>query len=107
MDLRLCFENKAGVRIDDEKVFQHYAFNYLSGFPVVWAGIVSLSHHDCLTTNMQPLWQMRIRDASAACRLASGEVKSMYTSASAIPSAKSDVAITPGTTVRPTIELCR
>lgn len=68
MDLRLCFENKAGVSIDDEAVFQHYAFNYLSGFPVEWAGIVSLGHRERLTANMQPLWQVRIADASIACR---------------------------------------
>lgn len=68
MDLRLCFENKAGVSIDDETVFQHYAVNYLSGFPVEWAGSVSLCHRDRQTGIMQPVWQYRITDASPACR---------------------------------------
>ncbi|MCB9946301.1 MAG: hypothetical protein H6842_00580 [Rhodospirillaceae bacterium] len=68
MDLRLCFENKSGVSIDDEHVFQHYAENYLSGFTVEWAGSISISHRDKRTHGMQPLWQYVIRDASIACR---------------------------------------
>lgn len=68
MLLRLCFENKMGVSIDDEHVFQHYAENYLSGFQLEWAGSVSVSHRDKKTKGMQPLWQYVIRDASIACR---------------------------------------
>lgn len=68
MDLRLCFENKSGVSIDDEHVFQHYAENYLGGFQVEWAGSVSIPHKDKKTRGMQPLWQYIIRDASMACR---------------------------------------
>ncbi len=68
MQLRLCFENKAGVSIDDEHVFQHYAENYLSGFQLEWAGSVSIGHRDRKTRSMQPLWQYMIRDASLACR---------------------------------------
>jgi hypothetical protein len=68
MDLRLCFENKSGVNIDDQSVFEHYASNYFSGFPVRWAGSISVAHRERMTGNMQPLWQMRITDASAACR---------------------------------------
>ena len=68
MDLRLCFENKAGVRIDEASVFRHYAENYLNGFNVEWGGSVSIPHHDTNTAPMEPLWQYFIRDASTACR---------------------------------------
>ncbi len=68
MDLRLCFENKAGVRIDEASVFRHYAENYLNGFNVEWGGSVSIPHHDTRTAPMEPLWQYLIRDASDACR---------------------------------------
>ena len=68
MDLRLCFENKAGVNIDDTDVFRHYAENYLSGFDVQWAGDVSIAHTQRKTANLQPLWQYRIDQASTACR---------------------------------------
>lgn len=68
MDLRLCFENKAGVNIDESEVFRHYAENYLSGFEIEWAGTVSVPHHQVLTGAMEPLWQYRIEDASVACR---------------------------------------
>ncbi len=49
MDLRLCFENKAGVKIDEASVFRHYAENYLSGFNVEWGGSVSIPHSDTHT----------------------------------------------------------
>ena len=68
MDLRLCFENKAGVSIDDMAAFKHYAENYLSGFDVQWAGSVSVAHRDKKTANMEPLWQLRVHSASPACR---------------------------------------
>jgi len=68
MDLRLCFENKAGINIDDEHVFRQYAENYLGGFPIEWGGSISISHTDKQTTNMEPLWQYLIRDSSRACR---------------------------------------
>lgn len=68
MDLRLCFENKAGVNIDDKSVFQHYAANYLAGFAVQWAGSIMISHTDRRTRSMEPVWQYLIRDASTACR---------------------------------------
>ena len=68
MDLRLCFENKAGVTIDDRDVFRHYAENYLSGFEIEWAGTISVSHVDKKTYNKEPLWQYKINNASPACR---------------------------------------
>ncbi len=68
MDLRLCFENKAGVKIDEASVFRHYAENYLSGFDVEWGGSVSIPHNDTHTAPMEPLWQYLIRGASEACR---------------------------------------
>ena len=68
MDLRLCFENKAGVNIDDKSVFMHYASNYLAGFDVRWAGVVSIGHTDRRTNSMEPMWQYRISAASTACR---------------------------------------
>ncbi|WP_339632227.1 hypothetical protein [uncultured Sneathiella sp.] len=68
MNLRLCFENKAGVNIDEADVFRHYAENYLSGFDVKWAGSVSVPHVDTKTRPMEPLWQYLISDASTACR---------------------------------------
>lgn len=68
MDLRLCFENKSGVKIDEASVFCHYAENYLAGFDVEWAGSVSIPHHETKTAPMEPLWQYFIRDASVACR---------------------------------------
>ncbi len=68
MNLRLCFENKAGINIDDEHVFRHYAENYLSGFEIEWGGSISVGHDDKHTGNMEPLWQYLIRDASPACR---------------------------------------
>ena len=68
MDLRLCFEHKAGVNIDEAAVFRHYAENYLNGFDVKWAGSVSVSQHDTRTSPMEPLWQYMIPDASVACR---------------------------------------
>jgi len=68
MDLRLCFENKAGVKIDEASVFRHYAENYLSGFNVEWGGSVSIPHTDTHTAPMEPLWQYLIRNASEACR---------------------------------------
>ena len=68
MDLRLCFENKAGVSIDDTGAFKHYAGNYLAGFDVEWAGSVSSPHADKKAPNMEPLWQVRIENASPACR---------------------------------------
>ncbi|GLQ07614.1 hypothetical protein [Sneathiella chinensis] len=68
MDLRLCFENKAGVRIDEASVFRHYAENYLSGFQIEWGGSISVPHGDTSTTPMEPLWQYFIRTASTACR---------------------------------------
>ena len=68
MDLRLCFENKAGVNIDDKSVFQHYATNYLAGFDVRWAGSIMITHLDRKTQSMEPVWQYIIRDASPACR---------------------------------------
>lgn len=68
MDLRLCFENKAGVNIDDQTVFRHYAGNYLSGFDIEWGGTITVSHRDQKTGGMEPMWQYIIRDASPACR---------------------------------------
>jgi len=68
MDIRLCFENKSGVKIDEASVFRHYAENYLSGFQVEWAGSISIPHHDTRTSQMEPLWQYLIHDASQACR---------------------------------------
>ena len=68
MDLRLCFENKSGVNIDDASVFRHYAGNYLAGFEANWAGTVSVSHADKKTGTMEPLWQVMIEEASPACR---------------------------------------
>ncbi len=68
MDLRLCFENKAGVRIDEASVFRHYAENYLNGFDVEWGGSISVPHSDTKTAPMEPLWQYFIRDASTPCR---------------------------------------
>ncbi|MCC3304815.1 hypothetical protein [Sneathiella sp. HT1-7] len=68
MNLRLCFENKAGVNIDEAAVFRHYAENYLSGFDVKWAGTISIPHHDTNTNPMEPLWQYVIEDASQAAR---------------------------------------
>ncbi len=68
MDLRLCFENKAGVKIDEASVFRHYAENYLSGFDMIWAGSISIPHTDAQTESMEPLWQYRIQDASVACK---------------------------------------
>ncbi|MBL4739630.1 MAG: hypothetical protein JKY12_01470 [Sneathiella sp.] len=68
MDLRLCFENKAGIRIDEASVFRHYAENYLNGFNVEWGGSISVPHSDTHTGPMEPLWQYRIPDASTACR---------------------------------------
>ncbi len=68
MDIRLCFENKAGIKIDEASVFRHYAENYLAGFQVEWAGSISIPHRDTQTSQMEPLWQYLIRDASIACR---------------------------------------
>lgn len=68
MDLRLCFENKAGIKIDEASVFRHYAENYLSGFNVNWGGSISIPHGETETTPMEPLWQYIIPDASLACR---------------------------------------
>ena len=68
MEIRLCFENKSGVKIDEASVFRHYAENYLSGFDVEWGGSVSIPHTDTHTAQMEPLWQYLIRDASQACR---------------------------------------
>jgi len=68
MDLRLCFEHKAGVNIDESNVFRHYAENYLNGFEVNWAGSISVPHTDTKTEPKEPLWQYIIRDASSACR---------------------------------------
>ncbi|WP_025898521.1 hypothetical protein [Sneathiella glossodoripedis] len=68
MDLRLCFENKSGVKIDEASVFRHYAENYLSGFNVEWGGSISIPHKDTHTVQMEPAWQYFIRDASIACR---------------------------------------
>lgn len=68
MDLRLCFENKAGVKIDEASVFRHYAENYLNGFNVEWGGSISVPHGDTKTGHMEPLWQYLISDASDACR---------------------------------------
>ena len=68
MDLRLCFENKAGVNIDDKAVFQHYASNYLAGFDVKWAGSIMIPHQERKTRSMEPVWQYMIQGASIACR---------------------------------------
>jgi hypothetical protein len=68
MDLRLCFEHKAGVNIDEADVFRHYAENYLNGFDVKWGGSISVPHVDTKTAPMEPLWQYIIHDASTACR---------------------------------------
>jgi len=68
MNLRLCFESKAGVNIDEAAVFRHYAENYLSGFDIEWGGSVSMPHHDTITRPMEPLWQYFIRNASTAAR---------------------------------------
>ncbi|USG60030.1 hypothetical protein NBZ79_12665 [Sneathiella marina] len=68
MDLRLCFEHKAGVNIDEDDVFRHYAENYLNGFDVKWGGSISVPHMDTKTGPMEPLWQYIIHDASDACR---------------------------------------
>ncbi len=68
MDLRLCFENKAGIRIDEASVFRHYAENYLNGFNIEWAGSISVPHSQTKTGPMEPLWQYRIEDASLACK---------------------------------------
>ena len=68
MNLRLCFEHKAGVNIDEATVFRHYAENYLSGFDVKWGGSVSVPHHDTKTRPMEPLWQYLIEEASPAAR---------------------------------------
>ncbi|MCF8469049.1 MAG: hypothetical protein K9G33_16765 [Sneathiella sp.] len=68
MNLRLCFENKAGVNIDEAAVFRHYAENYLSGFDVKWGGSISVPHLDTRTNSMEPLWQYLIEGASTAAR---------------------------------------
>ncbi|MBL4808030.1 MAG: hypothetical protein JKY31_12215 [Rhodobacteraceae bacterium] len=68
MNLRLCFEHKAGVNIDESSVFRHYAENYLNGFDVEWGGSISVPHMDTKTSPMEPLWQYLIRDASVPCR---------------------------------------
>ena len=66
--LRLCFEPKSGVSIDDADTFQHLVENYLSGFDIEFAGYVAVASIDKRTENMQPLWQYLIRDPSLACR---------------------------------------
>lgn len=68
MNLRLCFEHKAGVNIDSADVFRHYTENYLNGFDVKWGGSISVPHSDTKTGPMEPLWQYLIHDASIACR---------------------------------------
>ncbi len=68
MDIRLCFENKSGVKIDEASVFRHYAENYLAGFDVEWGGSISVPHNQTHTKQMEPLWQYYIRDASQPCR---------------------------------------
>lgn len=68
MDLRLCFENKAGVNIDEASVFRHYAENYLNGFDIEWGGSISVPHSETRTSPMEPLWQYIIPNASTACR---------------------------------------
>ena len=68
MNLRLCFENKSGVNIDDASVFRHYAANYLSGFDIQWGGTIMITHRDRKTGSMEPMWQYVIADASSACR---------------------------------------
>lgn len=68
MHLRLCFENKSGVNIDDATVFQHYASNYLAGFDIEWGGTIMITHQDRKTGSMEPMWQYVINNASTACR---------------------------------------
>ena len=44
--LRLCFEPKGGVSIDDAETFQHLVENYLNGFDIEFAGYIAVASID-------------------------------------------------------------
>lgn len=65
MQLRVCFENKETVNVNDAAMMRHYAESYLADFHPEWAGFIMLPHDETRRATMEPVWQVLIRDASA------------------------------------------
>ncbi|AWK87331.1 hypothetical protein [Azospirillum thermophilum] len=64
MDLRVCFENKESVNVNDGEMMKHYARSYLADFDPEWGGFIMLPHAETRRKRMEPVWQVLIRNAS-------------------------------------------
>lgn len=64
MDLRVCFENKESVNVNDATMMRHYTKSYLADFDPEWAGFIMLPHDETRRATMEPAWQVLIRNAT-------------------------------------------
>lgn len=64
MQLRVCFENKETVNVNDAAMMRHYAESYLADFRPEWAGFIMMPHAETKRQTMEPVWQVLIRDAN-------------------------------------------
>jgi len=64
MQLRVCFENKETVNVNDAAMMRHYCESYLADFQPQWAGFIMLPHDETVRATMEPAWQVLIRDAN-------------------------------------------
>jgi len=64
MDIRVCFENKEKVNVDDAAMMRHYSESYLADFSPEWAGFIMLPHNETKRGTMEPVWQVLIRNAT-------------------------------------------
>ncbi len=63
MQLRVCFENKETVNVNDAAMMKHYCESYLADFYPEWAGFIMLPHTETARATMEPVWQVLLRDA--------------------------------------------
>ena len=66
-EIRLFFEPKLGTCVNHSKMFKHYADSYLEGFPIQFAGSISMDSLQKVEYNMEPVYQYIMRDASISC----------------------------------------
>jgi hypothetical protein len=57
MTIRICFEPRARVNINDSDVFKFYASKYLADFDVDFAGYISIDTKDKEYGRFEPVWQ--------------------------------------------------
>ena len=65
---RLMFEPHLDVIINDPKLFEHYARNYLDEFPVEWGGSIAMSQMEKNEERLEPVWQLLIPEGDENCK---------------------------------------